>query len=510
MKEPNGEGLFSAGIKNTCNIIDKHGEELCKRPTEPADRDSPLIARVIRITRRVFVRRFAPRGRDPAVADENLYRYCDNEPTEATDPSGTMLQYIDVSEDRQDGDAFTQFDYQDRFKASKKAAEDTADAVRDKVDDKLFDEIKAEHGVKFAGKEFTGTRQEFIDQVRREAESAGYTQNNGGLKELEAKLTSLVALNKKDYDVTAGHVGARSWEVAMRNAFTIARCAAFGLATLAISVACNSEAPSAVVAPPAIGASLSFARGAEDDIIITCNVVNVGALAIAVGVDGSLDWEAYNADGAWFAAGGAEPEKPGRFGEYVLLPPTRDGGAVRSYDAKSRATLRLATRDIPRLGESSELRVRLHLTVLVADRRSGDFVVRQVKLVGAIKGSTLWDKSGRLDLTATEGNPAGESSPRAVRPQNRRRKPPCRCRSSTFHRLPPRQAHLFESVVAFVGDGCGIVDDEEYRRRIEICRTCDRRTGRRSTGARAAMPPTSAKICGSACAPRSLRTHAPS
>ena len=38
----------------------------------------------------LFVRRFAPRGRDPAQADENLYRYCDNEPTEATDPSGLL------------------------------------------------------------------------------------------------------------------------------------------------------------------------------------------------------------------------------------------------------------------------------------------------------------------------------------------------------------------------------------------------------------------------------------
>ena len=35
-----------------------------------------------------FLKQFALRGRDPAVADENLYRYCGNEPTEATDPSG--------------------------------------------------------------------------------------------------------------------------------------------------------------------------------------------------------------------------------------------------------------------------------------------------------------------------------------------------------------------------------------------------------------------------------------
>ena len=36
----------------------------------------------------MFLKRFALRGRDPAMADENLYRYCGNEPTDHTDPSG--------------------------------------------------------------------------------------------------------------------------------------------------------------------------------------------------------------------------------------------------------------------------------------------------------------------------------------------------------------------------------------------------------------------------------------
>ena len=37
---------------------------------------------------RAFLKRFALRGRDPAVADENLYRYCGNDPVNATDPAG--------------------------------------------------------------------------------------------------------------------------------------------------------------------------------------------------------------------------------------------------------------------------------------------------------------------------------------------------------------------------------------------------------------------------------------
>ena len=45
-----------------------------------------------------FFKRFTLRGRDPAVADENLYRYCENDPTDATDPSGMAAQ------DRRDRD----------------------------------------------------------------------------------------------------------------------------------------------------------------------------------------------------------------------------------------------------------------------------------------------------------------------------------------------------------------------------------------------------------------------
>ena len=48
--------------------------------------------------------------------------------------------------------------------------------------------------------------------------------------------------------------------------------------------------------------------------------------------------------------------------------------------------------------------------------------------------------------------------------------------------LPPlatQASNLFQSVVAFVGDGCGIVDDAAVPPRLEICRTCDRLSGNR-------------------------------
>ena len=50
-----------------------------------------------------------------------------------------------------------------------------------------------------------------------------------------------------------------------------------------------------------------------------------------------------------------------------------------------------------------------------------------------------------------------------------------------FPPLATEASNLFQAVVAFVGDGCGMVDDAQYRQRLEICRTCDRRTGKRCT-----------------------------
>jgi predicted RNA-binding Zn-ribbon protein involved in translation (DUF1610 family) len=50
--------------------------------------------------------------------------------------------------------------------------------------------------------------------------------------------------------------------------------------------------------------------------------------------------------------------------------------------------------------------------------------------------------------------------------------------------LPPLTAqvsNLFHSVVAFVGNGCALVDDAEYRQRLETCHVCDRRVDKRCT-----------------------------
>ncbi len=52
----------------------------------------------------------------------------------------------------------------------------------------------------------------------------------------------------------------------------------------------------------------------------------------------------------------------------------------------------------------------------------------------------------------------------------------------TEQKMPPlaRQAwNLIRSLADFVADGCTTVDAEQYRRRLEICDTCERREGNR-------------------------------
>ncbi len=59
--------------------------------------------------------------------------------------------------------------------------------------------------------------------------------------------------------------------------------------------------------------------------------------------------------------------------------------------------------------------------------------------------------------------------------------PPSSSGQPAFPPLTIQAANLFQASVAFVGDGCAVVDDAEYRQRLETCRTCERRVGKRCT-----------------------------
>ncbi len=71
--------------------------------------------------------------------------------------------------------------------------------------------------------------------------------------------------------------------------------------------------------------------------------------------------------------------------------------------------------------------------------------------------------SGSLGITDKN------TAPPALVPESQQSLPP----------LATQASNLFQAAVAFVGDGCGIVDDATYRQRLEICRTCDRLNGNR-------------------------------
>ena len=56
--------------------------------------------------------------------------------------------------------------------------------------------------------------------------------------------------------------------------------------------------------------------------------------------------------------------------------------------------------------------------------------------------------------------------------------PACR---QAFPPLTTQAVNLFQAAVVFVGDDCALVDEAEYRRRLDVCPTCDRRAGKRCT-----------------------------
>jgi hypothetical protein len=73
----------------------------------------------------------------------------------------------------------------------------------------------------------------------------------------------------------------------------------------------------------------------------------------------------------------------------------------------------------------------------------------------------------RSELSAVRAEPVTPAAERADQP--------------AFPPLTTQVASLFQSAVAFVGDGLAIVDDAEFRRRLDVCRSCDRRAGKRCT-----------------------------
>jgi hypothetical protein len=81
-------------------------------------------------------------GRDPAVADENLYRYCGNSPINATDPSGLRIvklhRHIVINGDDTSGDSFTYVRVPDTWQGGNPSTESGWNEVSLEDDEKLI------------------------------------------------------------------------------------------------------------------------------------------------------------------------------------------------------------------------------------------------------------------------------------------------------------------------------------------------------------------------------------
>ncbi len=96
--------------------------------------------------------------------------------------------------------------------------------------------------------------------------------------------------------------------------------------------------------------------------------------------------------------------------------------------------------------------------------------------VATVLGS--WPDATALaaDLSPTQGR--GDNTPAKATAITPRPSPEERGELA-FPPLSTQVASFLGAVVAFVGDGCVLVNDTEHRRRLDVCRTCDRRAGRR-------------------------------
>jgi RHS repeat-associated protein len=142
-------------------------------------------------------------NQDPAQADLNVYRYCGDEPTGATDPSGERLIVMDVQQDKTEGSTWQQLDTSNKvFEASREKARNMI-SVLENMSDQKFQRIESgQHGVKFNRAPFTGTRLEYIAKLRREVTCQMVGQYNGGYQALATKLAQVVKYNSESYDIT--------------------------------------------------------------------------------------------------------------------------------------------------------------------------------------------------------------------------------------------------------------------------------------------------------------------
>ncbi len=164
--------------------------------------------------------------RDPAGYRDgpNVYAYVQSNPVNAVDPSGTVSVYVEVSSAASESQvpgpdgrvpvgtrlnpdyeeaqlhAYLNTEYQDVL--------DTMIADIEGITDEQFEAFKAtdiggQSGVTWEGEDFEGTRQEYLDRLRRERESAALLLHSGELDTVVAYARTLSQTYTEEWDEVA-------------------------------------------------------------------------------------------------------------------------------------------------------------------------------------------------------------------------------------------------------------------------------------------------------------------
>ena len=141
-------------------------------------------------------------NRDPLKENGgvNLYSFASNNSVTKIDFWGLKVLVIDVEAEKgaEQFSDITQSVYKNSF-----ALIDDLLGKMERVSETLFNTAKEKGKIKFNGNAFTGSRQEFIDILKREKESMYVKSISAGYEGSLAKLRSFAALATKDYDVVA-------------------------------------------------------------------------------------------------------------------------------------------------------------------------------------------------------------------------------------------------------------------------------------------------------------------
>ena len=134
----------------------------------------------------------------------NFHAYANGDPVSSVDSMGLKIDIIEVSAKR---DSEIPVDFaaslsNQRFSGYFNAVQEAIAFISDKVSDSAFASYVASGGVTFAGQPFTGTRQQYIEQIRRELESTHVKIITGGYPFLAELTSSAVSYNTQPYDQT--------------------------------------------------------------------------------------------------------------------------------------------------------------------------------------------------------------------------------------------------------------------------------------------------------------------